>query len=91
MISCNDIRTFLDKGGFGFIFSNMVNKNDISDLQYFFLSVAGIIIFMGVLFSLGIWAINERYGKDIRFIGAKISDYAQQQWQESDGHSQKMK
>jgi len=62
----------------------MVNKNDTSDLKYFFLSLAGVIIFLTVSLGFGIWVINQKFGNDIRFISAKISDYVQQQWQQKD-------
>jgi len=60
----------------------MPNKNDMSDLAQFFGTIAGMVFGLVLLLLLGFVLTEKKYGKSIRALEAKISDYAAQKWNE---------
>lgn len=52
----------------------------MSDLAQFFGAIAGMVLGLVLLLLLGFVLTEKKYGKSIRALEAKISDYAAQKW-----------
>ena len=64
----------------------MANKNDTSDIKFFFITAGGIFCFFVAIVVFSLVAIDKKFGTSIHFYEAELSHYIRQQWKAGANH-----